>query len=171
MVKSNGLCIILFCQEMRCLMADKNLRSLLNDILKDLFFKILRLQEKSVSQMTKDSISRTEMHAIEVIQDNQNVTLTQLAEKLGITKATGSVCVSRLVKKDYLEKIKVKKDKRINVLRLTPKGKRCYDRHKDFHDRMVSRLLDEFKMEEHKELIRGLFALYDFFDSLEKELD
>ena len=71
-------------------MTDDQLRELLNSILKDLFFKILRLQEKSVSKLTDDNISRTEMHALEVIQETENVTLTQLADRLGITKATGS---------------------------------------------------------------------------------
>ena len=152
-------------------MDEGNLRKLLNDILKDLFFKILRFQEKSVSMLTGDSISRTEMHALEVIQDTENVTLTQLADQLGITKATGSVCVSRLVKKGYIEKTKVKKDKRKKVLRLTQKGKFCYDNHRRFHDRMVDRLLSDFKMAEYPELVRGLNALYGFFDDIEKELE
>ena len=57
------------------------------------------------------------------------------------------------------------------MLRLTPKGKLCYDRHRDFHDRMVTRLLKDFNMPQYPELVNGLQALYDFFDGLEQELD
>lgn len=152
-------------------MTEGDLKALLNDILKNLFFKILRIQERSVSQLTDDTISRTEMHALEVIQDTTDVTLTQLAEALGITKATASVCVSRLVKKDYLEKIKVKKDKRKSVLRLTGRGEHCCAKHREFHDRMVGRLLGEFQMAEYPEVVRGLGALSAFFDDIERELD
>ena len=151
-------------------MSDDNLRTLLNDILKDLFFKILRLQEKSVSKLTGDNISRTEMRALEVIEDNNNINLTQLAEKLSISKATASVCISRLAKKDYIQKIKVRRDRRKSMLRLMPKGENCCAKHREFHDRMVGRLLEEFKMSEYPELVKGLGALYAFFEEIEKEL-
>lgn len=152
-------------------MSDDKLRTLLNDILKDLFFKILRLQEKTVSRLTGDVISRTEMHALEVIEDNNNITLTQLADKLSISKATASVCITRLAKKDYIDKIKVRRDKRKSILRLTSKGENCCAKHREFHDRMVTRLLEDFKMAEYPELVKGLTALYAFFDDIEKELE
>lgn len=163
--------VVVFYSREKRLMTDENIRALLNNILKDLFFRILRIQERSVSQTSNDEISRTEMHALEVIEDTRDVTLTQLADKLGITKATASVCVSRLAKKDYIDKIKVKRDKRKSVLRLTEKGLFCCARHRDFHNKMVDRILGEFKINEHQELLKSLQALYTFFGDMEKELD
>ena len=154
------------------MMTEENKKTLLNDILKELFFKILRLQEKSVSINSNDKISRTEMHALEEIQLGDNkMTLTKLAEKLGISKATASVCVSRLAKKDYIEKVKIKKDKRKSVLRLTNKGERLCEKHIAFHNRMIERLLSEFKMAQYPELLKGLKALYAFFHGIEQDLD
>ncbi|MFA5676400.1 MAG: MarR family transcriptional regulator [Christensenellales bacterium] len=152
-------------------MTEEDIRTLLNGFLKDLFFKILRIQEKSVSQTSNDSISRTEMHALEVIQQfGNNVTLTQLADKLGITKATASVCISRLEKKDYVEKVKLKKDKRKSVLKLNEKGEYLCLKHAEFHEKMIDCLLKDFKIFEYPQLLKGLEALYHFFNKIEKEL-
>ena len=46
-----------------------------------------------VSRAAQESISRTEMHTLEAIEGSEYVTLTQIADKLGITKATASVTV------------------------------------------------------------------------------
>lgn len=152
-------------------MTEDSIRSLLNELLKDLFFRILRIQERSVSQNSKDSISRTEMHVLEVIhQFENNVTLTQLADKLGITKATASVCISRLEKKDYIEKTKFKRDKRKSVLKLKEKGEYLCLKHAEFHDKMIDSILKDFKISEYPQLLKGLEALYHFFGNIEKEL-
>ena len=143
---------------------------MLNDILKDMFFKVLRLQEKSVSLTSNDTISRTEMHALEEIQNGEKITLTQLAEKLGISKATASVCVSRLAKKDYIHKIKFKRDKRKSGIQLTQKGEFLCAKHKAFHDYMIESLLTDFQITEYPQLLKGLQALYAFFEKLDKEL-
>lgn len=152
-------------------MSEESIKTLLNELLKDLFFKILRIQERSVSQNSNDSISRTEMHALEVIQQfGNNVTLTQLADKLGITKATASVCISRLEKKDYIEKVKLKKDKRKSVLKLKEKGEYLCLKHAEFHEKMIDYLLNDFKISEYPQLLKGLEALYIFFNRIEKDL-
>ncbi len=147
-----------------------DIRLLLNELLKNLFFKILRIQEKSVSLSSNDVISRTEMHSLEVIQQGQNVTLTLLAEKLGITKATASVCVSRLVKKGYIVKTQLEDDKRKNVLKLKEKGEHLCQKHAVFHEQMIDSLLADFKISEYPQLLKGLEALYLFFNDLDKKL-
>ncbi len=151
-------------------MEQHHIKALLNDILKSMFFKVLRLQEKSVSLTSDDTISRTEMHALEEIKNGSKITLTKLAEKLGISKATASVCVSRLVKKDYIHKVKFKKDKRKRGIQLTERGEHLCIKHEAFHERMIDSLLTDFKVSEYPELLKGLQALYDFFEKLDKEL-
>ena len=148
-------------------MTEQEIRTLLNQVLRDLFHRILKLQEKSVSQSANDSISRTEMHAMEAVQDSPNATLTQIADMLGVTKATVSVSVTRLVNKGYLLKTKVENDKRKSVLQLTEKGEFCCKKHRQFHDMLVQSVLKEFDIAAYPQVLKSLQALLSFFDRLE----
>ncbi len=150
-------------------MTQDQIETVLNHVLKDLFYKILRLQEKSVSLSSNRTLSRTEMHVLEIVQETPNVTLTQIAEEFGTTKATTSVTVSRLVKKKYLEKTKLEKDKRKSVLSLTEQGIFFYQKHKQFHDNMVRSVLHDFRIGEYPEIVKSLQALLAFFDRMDKE--
>lgn len=149
-------------------MTEKEIKELLNYILKDLFYKVLRLQAKSVSKSSNNNINRTEMHVLENVQDTPNATVTDIAETLGISKATASVSIARLQDKDFLKKIKSDKDKRKSILVLTENGEVCCKKHKQFHDTMVRSVLKEFKIEEYPEVIKSLQALAGFFNRLEK---
>ncbi len=149
-------------------MTEEVIRKLLNQILKDLFFKILKLQAKMVSRTAKESVSRTEMHTLEAIESSEYVTLTQIADKLGITKATASVTIKRLVKKGFVKKDKEENDKRITTLKLTEKGEISCGKHREFHEGLVDRILQEFNISEHPYVVKSLQALLDYFVKLEK---
>ncbi len=149
-------------------MEQAHVEKILNQVLKDLFYKILRIQERDVAVASNSQLSRTEMHILEIVEDVPNVTLTQIAEKLGITKATASVTIARLEKKRYLEKVRLDEDKRKSLLKLTERGMVCYDKHRQFHDSMVQSLLYEFKIEEYPTVIKSLEALLQFFNKTDK---
>jgi DNA-binding MarR family transcriptional regulator len=149
-------------------MNEQEIRILLNQVLKDLFYKILRLQEKSVSQSAGNAISRTEMHILEAVQDERDVTLTRIADVLGVTKATASVSVSRLAEKGYLCKDASGGDRRKSILKLTETGEACCRKHRLFHNMMIESLLKDFKIEEYPAVLKSLQALLDFFARLER---
>lgn len=149
-------------------MNESEVKELLNNILKDLFYKILRLQAKSVSGSTGGQISRTEMHVLETIGDLTDSTMTDIAEALGISKATASVSIATLTKKGYLKKVKSDKDKRKSILILTEKGEKASKNHRQFHEMMVKSVMNKFKIEEYPEVLKSLSALADFFGKLEK---
>ena len=152
-------------------MTEEVVRKLLNQILKDLFFKILRIQAKMVSRAAQENISRTEMHTIEAIEESEYVTLTQIADKLSVTKATASVTIKRLVKKGFVKKVKEENDKRISTLKLTQKGEDSCGKHRQFHDGLVDGILHDFNIEEHPHVVKSLQALLDYFIKLEKSMN
>ena len=148
-------------------MTEQEIKSILNQVLKALFYKILRLQEKSVSKSSNHTISRTEMHILEAVQTMPKATLTSIAEEMNITKATVSVSVTGLVQKQYLKKEKSEGDQRVNIIKLTEKGAFSCKKHQQFHDAMVQSILNEFDIEEHPQVIKSLQALLDFFSGLD----
>jgi DNA-binding MarR family transcriptional regulator len=147
-------------------MTEQETRTLLNQVLKEMFHRVLRLQEKSVSQAANANLSRTEMHALEIVQDCPGATLTQIAELLDVTKATVSVSVNRLVEKGFLKKTKMEDDRRKSALMLTEKGEACCKKHKQFHDMMVDSMLKDFDIASRPELLKGLQALLEFFERM-----
>ena len=149
-------------------MDQAHVEKVLNQVLKNLFYKILRIQERDVAMASNSQLSRTEMHVLEIVQDVPNVTLTQIAEMLGITKATASVTIARLEKKKYLHKVKLDEDKRKSLLKLTELGAVCYEKHRQFHDSMVQSLLQEFRIEEYPTIVKSLEALLQFFNKMDR---
>ncbi|NLI54496.1 MAG: MarR family transcriptional regulator [Clostridiales bacterium] len=147
-------------------MNDQEIEALLNQALKDMFYSVLRLQEKSVSKLAKGNVSRTEMHTLEIVQDIPDATLTQIAEMLGITKATASVSINRLVEKGFLIKAQESEDKRKQILRLTEAGDALCKKHTQFHDMLIHSVMREFNVSEYPEVLKSLQALVNFFNCL-----
>ena len=147
-------------------MTDQEIEQLLNQALKDMFYSVLRLQEQSVSKLANGNLSRTEMHALEIVQDLPEATLTQIADILGITKATVSVSVSRLVEKGYLEKHRSETDGRKSILRLTESGEAMCKKHTQFHDMLIHSVMREFQVAEYPEVLKSMQALVNFFNHL-----
>ncbi len=149
-------------------MTEREVKNLLNKVLKELFFKILRIQERIVSKSANGRLSRTEMHMLEEIEEAEKATLTSIAGRLGITKATASVSAARLESKEYISKVKSDNDKRISYLELTERGRECCSNHRQFHEQMVQSLLKDFKISEYPEVLKSLRGLSEFFSSIEK---
>ncbi|MEA4869067.1 MAG: MarR family transcriptional regulator [Christensenella sp.] len=147
-------------------MTDQEIELLLNQALKDMFYSVLRLQEQSVSKLANGNLSRTEMHALEIVQDIPEATLTQIAEMLGVTKATVSVSVNRLVEKGYLEKTRAEDDGRKSILRLTESGETMCKKHKQFHDMLIHSVMRDFHVAEYPEVLKSMQALVNFFNHL-----
>ncbi|MEX1307300.1 MAG: MarR family transcriptional regulator [Eubacteriales bacterium] len=146
-------------------METDKIRDMLNEYLKDIFYRILDIQAKQVSKASGKRLSRTEMHSIEIIQDVEDAILTDVADKMRISKATASVSIDRLVKKGFVSKNISTKDKRKYTLNLTPVGEETYLQHKQFHDNMVNALLKDFEIADYPELLKGLKNLAGFFNS------
>lgn len=149
-------------------MSEDKTRLLLNRVLKEMYPQVMRLQEKMVSLSADANLSRTEMHALETVQELPGATLTQIAQALNVAKATASVSVNRLVRKGYLEKHNLPSDKRKSELALTKMGEECCAKHKYFHDKMIDSILNEFNVSEYPELLKSMSALVEFFARLNK---
>ena len=147
-------------------MTDLEIERLLNAALKDMFYSVMRLQEQSVSKLANGSLSRTEMHALEIVQDIPEATLTQISDILGVTKATVSVSVNRLVEKGFLVKTASENDRRKSILKLTESGELMCKKHKQFHDMLIQAVLRDFHVSEYPEVLKSMQALVNFFNHL-----
>lgn len=71
----------------------------------------------------------SEIHTIAAIGENNMANITELAKKLGITKAAASQAVRKLCNKGYIRKLRDDSNKKEVLLTPTEKGQRANDGH------------------------------------------
>ena len=138
----------------------------LNTLFVDTFDAILRVEEKSLKHVGNGELSIAEFHTLECIGggDDCRRTVGEIAEALGVTVPTVTVCVNKLVKKGYVTKNRSEKDARIAIIELTPEGKKMNRLHRFFHEQMVLAVRNEFDDEELDCLLRCIRRLNAYFD-------
>jgi len=69
-----------------------------------------------------------QMHLIRMIRDRAEITITELAEKLGVSPPSASVMVDRLVERGILLREQSREDRRKVLVRISPEAVRTIER-------------------------------------------
>lgn len=102
---------------------------------------------------TEDEIFMVEAHTLNLIGDNENITMTDLVNITKKTKGAISQMIDKLIKKGMVCKTKDANDQRKSILSLTEKGKIIYDYHKKLDEREYGKIfsqMEHYSMEELK---------------------
>ena len=99
--------------------------------------------------------------AIDAITMYDHLTVSQVADKLHLSRATVTSTVDRLVRKGYAERIRDEKDRRVVRLALTKKGRVLCRAYHAYHNMMVKSFLQNLNDDE-------LQTIYHAFKNLEK---
>jgi DNA-binding MarR family transcriptional regulator len=83
----------------------------------------------------------------------KNPTLSELAQKLNITKPSASVMIDRLKDHGYLIKVKSDNDRRSAHVHLTDKGEKAAQVHTEVHEEIAKLLSKELTKSEKEILI------------------
>lgn len=136
----------------------------LNELLELTYRDIQRLEHR-MQRSANSPLSISELHFIESVGlcTDRPCTVSELASQLGITLASVTVAVNKLVGKGMLEKTKSLIDGRSVIITLTREGMRMFRMHRFFHHRMVSDLTDGMSEEEVQVLLRAMEKLDQFF--------
>ena len=106
----------------------------LNSLLVDLFNDILKIEGAVLKAGEFSDLSVTEMHIIEAIGYDREMTMTEVARDLEITVGTLTTAINRLIKKEYVERRRIEEDRRVVLIKLTSKGEEAFKSHAQFHD-------------------------------------
>lgn len=120
----------------------------LADCLVRIFENVILTEEKSIQKGYFDNLSLAEMHTLDAIGAYESRTMTETAERLGITVGTLSVAVDRLVKKGYVIRKRDENDRRIMRVSLTRNGKIASRIHGKYHYVLSRRILEPYSDEE-----------------------
>ena len=125
-----------------------NLEQILNTILHS--SEILEEEMKQESNL--NNLTSRQLFCIELIKNMQNPSLTELAKKMDIAKASISVMIERLEKHNFIYKVTSDKDRRTAHVHLTKEGEKAATLHAELHKR-ISELLTEEMTESEKEIL------------------
>lgn len=142
---------------------------IINQYLVKVFNEIMNIEETALRVSQFSDLSIKEMHTIEAIGLHEELTSTEVANRLNITVGTLTVAVNNLVKKGYVERLKRDNDRRFVRLILTKKGKLLYRLHAKFHKEMVVQTLKDMDDKEVAALTRGLENLHHYLMSKQME--
>ncbi|MFA0814715.1 MAG: MarR family winged helix-turn-helix transcriptional regulator [Anaerofustis sp.] len=112
---------------------------------------------------TEFGLYRGQLPILEQVNDNDNITQKEIAEKLCVSPPSVATSIKRMEKAGFLEKSADENDLRNNRLRLTEKGKQMTDGCRMAFDRIDEQMFGDFTPEECK-------TLYDFFDRIVNNL-
>ena len=140
-----------------------NPRNTINDVLVNLFNEILKLEEEAIITAEFKDITNNDMHIIEAVGLSGENTMSVVAKKLGITAGSLTTSVNSLVNKKYVTRQRSDEDRRVVFLKLTDKGKRAYEHHREYHSQMTEAVISRLDEEEVPVLIKSLTGLSDFF--------
>ncbi len=135
----------------------------INDILVNLFNEILKLEEEAIITDEFKDITNNDMHIIEAVGLSGENTMSVVAKKLGITAGSLTTSVNSLVNKKYVTRQRSEDDRRVVFLKLTEKGKRAYEHHREYHRQMTEAVISRLDENEVPVLIKTLTGLSDFF--------
>ena len=135
----------------------------INDILVNLYNEILKLEEEAIITDEFKDITNNDMHIIEAVGLSGENTMSVVAKKLGITAGSLTTSVNSLVNKKYVIRQRSEEDRRVVFLKLTEKGKRAYEHHREYHRQMTEAVISRLDEAEVPILIKTLTGLSEFF--------
>lgn len=145
-------------------MIRKESEAVLNMLLVRQFNDILKIEGKVLKDGEFNDLSVTEMHIIEAIGVERELTMSEVANELDITVGTLTTAINKLIKKEYVERRRIEEDRRVVLIKLTEKGIKAYHSHAAFHEDMIKGVILELDENEERILIESLKKLTNFFE-------
>lgn len=140
-----------------------NINLALNEVLVKLFRSITMIEERAMKTEEYKDVTTNDMHVMEAIGTSTPKNMSSVAKVLLVTTGTLTISVNSLVKKGYVSRVRSEEDRRVVLVSLTEKGKRAHEHHRQFHEKMIERVVQELSEEEKVVLEKALHNLNDFF--------
>ncbi len=103
-----------------------------------------QLEFKTRKFGTDDDLSGSEIHLIEAVGENENLSVTDLAKRLGITKGAVSQTLKKLETKELVAKRTDPANTSRITVKLSTKGKVAYYSHLQWHEAIDGGFRDYF---------------------------
>lgn len=139
-------------------------RDRIDRLLSGTFDAILRVEENSFDNRLTRGLTITEVHTIVAMGLYERNPMNVVAARLGVTLATLTTAVNKLVAKGFVERTRAEDDRRKVMVSLTKRGRQVLRAHGLFHRQMMEGALADLTEEEERAFAAGLAKVKRFFD-------
>jgi DNA-binding MarR family transcriptional regulator len=130
---------------------------------------VMRRMRAEMRRQVEHALSVPQFRALAFAGRNPGGALAEVAEHLGVTPATASAAVDRLVRRGLLSREVHPDERRRVVLTLTAAGSRLLGRARASTRRKIADLLTELSPDQLRQVAVGLDVLSGVFDRTPKE--
>ena len=116
----------------------------------------IQLEKKELEASQFKDLNIKDLHTIRMIGSNKNLTITEIAKQLCLTKATLTSTIDKLESHGYVLRERNPKDRRIINIILTKKGRLLYKLYNKRNKEYMTNLLKETSMSELTDLDKKL---------------
>ena len=135
----------------------------LNELLVEIYRNIEILEESELKK-SRLNLSISEIHLIELIaKAGGGMTVSEIAERLKVTRPSVTVAVNKLVQKGYCETRRREDDGRAVAVALTKAGRKVEAFHARCHRSMIREISDDLTENEKAELLRTMSRINTYF--------
>ncbi|MBR7794724.1 MarR family transcriptional regulator [Virgibacillus sp. AGTR] len=113
-----------------------------------LIFQLRRLERNPRTFSDAGTLTPSEIHAVDAIGEDRNILMSQLADRLGVTKGAITQVVGRLEKKGIVCRTPHPEDSRAVEISLTEKGVVAYQAHRRLHQNFYRKLREQLSSDE-----------------------
>ena len=132
------------------------------------FYKVFYEIEELMLKQGIKCLTTTELHVIEAV-GNDELTMNELSDKLGITMGTATVAVNKLNDKGFIKRERSSNDRRKLFVTLSKKGLEALKYHDLFHKTIIAKITKDLSNGELEEfssifgkLLKNLNTQLDF---------
>ncbi|OYD57763.1 MarR family transcriptional regulator [Fictibacillus aquaticus] len=115
-----------------------------------------------IREQIQDELTMDQLNMMRYIQNFSPCTTTELADAFCVNKSAITAIVTRMTEKNYIKRVRDRKDRRIVYLTLTAEGKKVFDWAEEKVFQIVGPYLQQFDEKE----IETFLSLYEKLSSM-----
>ena len=125
---------------------------------------LMRFIRADMRSHNADSLSIPQLRSLSFINRNPGTSLSEVAEHLGVTCATASTTIERLVQRLLVQRTENPQERRRVVLNLTEEGKLLFTQSQEKTSAHIADILKDLTPEQVSHIEEGLALLKNVFE-------
>ncbi|MDZ7958326.1 MAG: MarR family transcriptional regulator [Aulosira sp. DedQUE10] len=128
--------------------------------------KFFRVEMRRNASFLPESLSIPQFRTLAFLDRHPGASLSQVAEHLGVTRATASNITDRLVQKNLVSRVENPQERRHVLLNLTEIGKYHLQQVRSLTSARIASVLTHLPKEQIQSVVEGLTVLSSIFEDL-----
>ena len=125
----------------------------LNDAVVTLVSDFMNLEKMALLSSEFSDISMNDVHIIDAVGVEESRNMSNIAHRLSVTVGSLTTAMNGLVRKGYVQRERSEVDRRVVYIRLTDKGQVVYERHNQYHMKLMQSMTAQMSEDEVRAMI------------------